>query len=51
MSPACSSSEAAMSYDVRGDSGCGSCAVSNMDWREIDEVSVLLLLSKTVGVV
>lgn len=38
-----------MSYDVRGDSGWGSCAVSNIDWRDMEDVSVLLLLSKTAG--
>jgi hypothetical protein len=47
--PTCSSSDAAMSYDVRGDSGRGSCAVSNIDWRDMEEVSVLLLLSKTAA--
>lgn len=43
---ALSSSDPAISYDVRGDSGCGSCTGSNMDCREMDDVSVLLL-SKT----
>jgi hypothetical protein len=42
---ALSSSDAAMSYDVRG--VCGSCTGSDIDCRETDEVSVLLLLSKT----
>lgn len=46
---ALSSSDPAISYDVRGDSGCGSCTGSNMDCRDIDDVSVLLLLSKTGG--
>lgn len=38
-----------MSYEVRGVSVCGSCTGSNMDCREPEEVSVLLLLSKAGG--
>jgi hypothetical protein len=41
-----SSSESAMSTDVRGDSACSSCGCSKIDCRDIEEVSVLLLLSK-----
>jgi hypothetical protein len=45
-SPVCSSSsDSAISYDVRGDSGCAACGGSDIDCRDIDEVSVLLLLS------
>jgi hypothetical protein len=40
-----SSSDSAMSRDVLGDSGCAWCAASSSDCRDIDEVSVLLLLS------
>jgi hypothetical protein len=40
-----SSSDSAISYDVRGDSGCISCGGSDIDCRDIDDVSVLLLLS------
>jgi len=40
-----SSSDSAISYDVLGDSGCISCGCSNIDCRDIDDVSVLLLLS------
>ena len=40
-----SSSDSAISYDVLGDSGCVSCGGSNNDCRDIDDVSVLLLLS------
>jgi hypothetical protein len=34
-----------MSTDVRGDSAYVSCGCSKMDWRDVEEVSVLLLLS------
>ena len=37
--------DSAISYDVRGESACVSGGGSNKDWRDIDEVSVLLLLS------
>lgn len=40
-----SSSDPAISTDVRGESACVSCGGSNSDCREIDEVSVLLLVS------
>lgn len=40
-----SSSESTTSMDVLGDSWCVCCADSNNDCRDIDEVSVLLLLS------
>lgn len=40
-----SSSDSGISYDVRGVSWCVSCADSYSDWRDIDEVSVLLPLS------
>jgi hypothetical protein len=40
-----SSSDSAISNDVLGDSGCVCCDDSNNDCRDIDEVSVLLLLS------
>lgn len=36
------------SYDVLGDSSCGSCTGSNMDCLETEEVSVLLLLSPPI---
>lgn len=39
----CSSSESAISYDVRGDSGWESCVASKIDCRDMEEVSVLLL--------
>jgi hypothetical protein len=41
-----SSSDAIISSDVRGVSGCGSCTGSNKDCRETEEVSVPLLLSR-----
>lgn len=41
-----SSSEPAVSYDVRGDSVWVSCIGSKIDCRDIDDVSVLLLLSR-----
>ena len=47
-SPTVSSSEEAISYDVRGVSTCVS-ETGSIDCREIEDVSVLLLLSKTVG--
>jgi hypothetical protein len=37
-----SSSRSDISCDVRGDSGCGSCIASNIDCRDMDDVSVLL---------
>jgi hypothetical protein len=37
--------DSAISYDVRGDSVCISIGCSNKDCRDIDDVSVLLLLS------
>jgi hypothetical protein len=40
-----SSSDSAMSTDVRGESACVSCGGSNSDCREVEEVSVLLLVS------
>lgn len=40
-----SSSDSGISKDVLGDSGCVCCGGSNNDCRDIDEVSVLLLLS------
>lgn len=40
-----SSSDSAISYEVLGDSECVPCGVSNSDCRDIEEVSVLLLLS------
>jgi hypothetical protein len=40
-----SSSDSAISKDVRGDSVCVWCDCSNSDCRDTDEVSVLLLLS------
>lgn len=46
-----SSSDWAMSTDVRGDSACMSCECSKMDCRDVDEVSVLLLLSKCAPLV
>jgi hypothetical protein len=39
------SSDSAISYDVLGDSGCVSWGGSNNDCRDVEEVSVLLLLS------
>jgi hypothetical protein len=41
LSVSLSLSSSEISWDVRGDSGCGSCIGSNMDCRDIDEVSVL----------
>jgi hypothetical protein len=40
-----SSSDSAISYDVLGDSVDISCGCSKMDCRDMDDVSVLLLLS------
>lgn len=40
-----SSSDSGISYDVLGVSWCISCGGSYNDWRDIDEVSVLLPLS------
>lgn len=42
MKPLPSSSGSDISCDVRGDSGNGSCTASNIDCRDIDDVSVLL---------
>lgn len=42
-----SSSERAISYEVRGESMAGSCAGSRRDCRDIDDTSVLLPLSTT----
>jgi hypothetical protein len=49
--PTLSSSDAAISSDVCGDSSCGSWTGSKMDCRDIDEVSVLLLLSNWEGLI
>jgi hypothetical protein len=43
-----SSSDAAISYDVRGVSLCDSCIGSNIDCRDIEDVSVLSLLSTLI---
>jgi hypothetical protein len=45
-----SSPESAMSTEVRGESVCISCGGSNNDCREIEEVSVLLLVSNCAPV-
>ena len=38
-----SSSSSAMSSEVRDDAACVSCGCSDIDCRDIDDVSVLLL--------